>query len=183
MPRSEAPQRPAAAAAVFAPSSIAEKRSRSSAALSGAERWYAKRVSKTTSGEGWGVLIRGKLPPCELERNAGAELPTPRLNKVLADALQVNPPPLVRGRQVRLRYAHQGGRYPPLVVVHGGQAERLPAHYKRYLENAFREALKLKGTPVRLVFKTGDNPFKGRRNQLTERQQTKRKRLMKHVKR
>ncbi len=80
-------------------------------------------------------------------RNAGVELATPRLNKVLADALAVNPPPLIRGRQVRLRYAHQGGRYPPLIVVHGNQADRLPAHYKRYLENAFREALRLRGTP------------------------------------
>ena len=111
-------------------------------------------------------------------RNAGAELPTPRLNKVLADALQVNPPPLVRGRQVRLRYAHQGGRYPPLVVVHGGQAERLPAHYKRYLENAFREALKLKGTPVRVELRTGENPYGGRRNKLTPRQAQHRRRML-----
>ena len=73
--------------------------------------------------------------------------------------MQVNPPPLVRGRQVRLRYAHQGGRYPPVIVVHGTQAQRLPDHYKRYLENAFREALKLKGTPVRVELRTGDNPF------------------------
>ena len=111
-------------------------------------------------------------------KNAGAELPTPRLNQVLADALQVNPPPLVRGRQVRLRYAHQGGRYPPLVVVHGGQAERLPAHYKRYLENAFREALKLKGTPVRVELRTGENPYGGRRNKLTPRQAQHRRRML-----
>jgi GTP-binding protein len=111
-------------------------------------------------------------------KNAGAELPTPRLNKVLMDALQVNPPPLVRGRQVRLRYAHQGGRYPPVVVVHGGQAERLPAHYKRYLENAFREALKLKGTPVRVELRTGENPYGGRRNKLTPRQAQHRRRML-----
>jgi GTP-binding protein len=111
-------------------------------------------------------------------KNAGAELPTPLLNKVLADALQVNPPPLVRGRQVRLRYAHQGGRYPPLIVVHGGQAERLPAHYKRYLENAFREALKLRGTPVRVELRTGENPYGGRRNKLTPRQAQHRRRML-----
>ena len=58
-------------------------------------------------------------------KNAGVELATPRLTRVLEDALQVNPPPLVRGRQVRLRYAHQGGRYPPLIVVHGTQARAL----------------------------------------------------------
>jgi GTP-binding protein len=68
-------------------------------------------------------------------------------------------------------------------VIHGNQTEHVPDEYRRYLINRFRKAFKLKGTPVRLVFKTGENPYKGRRNQLTERQQTKRKRLMKHVKR
>jgi GTP-binding protein len=111
-------------------------------------------------------------------RNAGAEFPTPRLNKVLADALAVNPPPLIRGRQVRLRYAHQGGRFPPLIVVHGNQAERLPAHYKKYLENAFREALKLRGTPVRVELRTGENPYGGRRNPLTPRQARHRRRML-----
>jgi GTPase len=111
-------------------------------------------------------------------RNAGVELATPRLNKVLADALAVNPPPLVRGRQVRLRYAHQGGRYPPLIVVHGNQAERLPAHYKRYLENAFREALRLRGTPVRVELRTGENPYGGRRNPLTPSQARHRRRML-----
>jgi len=110
-------------------------------------------------------------------KNAGAELATPRLTRVLEDATQVNPPPLVRSRQVRLRYAHQGGRYPPVIVVHGTQAQRLPDHYKRYLENAFREALKLKGTPVRVELRTTDNPFAGRRNKLTPRQAKHRKRI------
>jgi GTP-binding protein len=111
-------------------------------------------------------------------RSAGAEFTTPRLNRVLEDATAANPPPLVRGRQARLRYAHQGGRYPPLIVVHGGQAERLPDHYKRYLENSFRIALKLTGTPVRVELRTGENPFAGRRNTLTPRQKkTKRRQL------
>jgi GTP-binding protein len=126
-------------------------------------------------GSGIAELIRAALVAY---RNAGVELATPRLNRVLEDALQVNPPPLVRGRQVRLRYAHQGGRYPPIVVVHGGQAQRLPDHYKRYLENAFREALRLKGTPVRVELRTGENPFGGRRNKLTPRQAKHRKRML-----
>jgi GTP-binding protein len=100
------------------------------------------------------------------------------LTRVLEDATQVNPPPLVRGRQVRLRYAHQGGRYPPLIVVHGTQAQRLPDHYKRYLENAFREALRLKGTPVRVELRTTENPFAGRRNTLTPRQAKHRRRML-----
>jgi GTP-binding protein len=113
-------------------------------------------------------------------KSAGAEIATPRLNQVLADALAANPPPVVRGRQVRLRYAHQGGRYPPLIVVYGNQAQRLPAHYKRYLENAFREALRLRGTPVRVELRTGDNPYAGKRNVLTPRQAKRKRRLLRH---
>jgi GTP-binding protein len=115
-------------------------------------------------------------------RSAGAEFTTPRLNRVLEDAMLANPPPVVRGRQVRLRYAHQGGRYPPLIVVHGGQAERLPDHYKRYLENSFRTALKLTGTPVRVALRTGDNPFAGKRNTLTPRQKKSKRRLLRNKK-
>ena len=126
-------------------------------------------------GSGIAELIKAALVAY---KNAGVELATPRLTRVLEDATQVNPPPLVRGRQARLRYAHQGGRYPPLIVVHGTQAQRLPEHYKRYLENAFREALKLKGTPVRVELRTTENPFAGRRNKLTPRQAKHRRRML-----
>src|SRR5918993_2102136 len=126
-------------------------------------------------GSGIAELVKAALVGY---KNAGVELATPRLTRVLEDALQVNPPPLVRGRQVRLRYAHQGGRYPPVIVVHGTQAERLPDHYKRYLENAFREVLKLKGTPVRVELRTTENPFAGRRNKMTPRQAKSRRRML-----
>jgi GTP-binding protein len=126
-------------------------------------------------GSGIAELIKAALVGY---KNAGVELATPRLTRVLEDAIQVNPPPLVRGRQVRLRYAHQGGRYPPLIIVHGTQAQRLPDHYKRYLENAFREALRLKGTPVRVELRTTENPFAGRRNTLTPRQAKHRRRML-----
>ncbi len=119
----------------------------------------------------------------QAEAAAGRALPTPQLNDVLRDAVAAHPPPVVRGRRVRLRYAHQGGRRPPLIVVHGSQANRLPAHYRRYLINTFRKAFDLIGTPIRLELKQGDNPFAGRRNPLTPRQQRKRERLLKHVKR
>ena len=102
---------------------------------------------------------------------------------MLEDAVNEHQPPLVRGRRIRLRYAHQGGRNPPVIVVHGNQTERLPEAYRRYLINRFRKVFKLKGTPVRLQLKTGANPFKGRRNKLTPRQERKRKRMMKHAKR
>ncbi len=112
---------------------------------------------------------------------AGSDIPTPTLNAILERAVEAHPPPVVRGRQVRLRYAHQGGRYPPRIVVHGSQAARLPAHYRRYLENSFRAALKLEGTPVRVELKSGGNPFAGRRNVLTPRQIKRRKRVIRHA--
>ncbi|HUO81727.1 MAG TPA: ribosome biogenesis GTPase Der [Gammaproteobacteria bacterium] len=110
-------------------------------------------------------------------------LPTPELNRVLEQAVAEHAPPMLRGRRIRLRYAHQGGRNPPLIVVHGTQAERLPAAYRRYLVNRFRAAFDLAGTPLRIELKSGANPFAGRRNKLTPRQERKRKRLKRHVKR
>ncbi|MDX2456326.1 MAG: ribosome biogenesis GTPase Der [Gammaproteobacteria bacterium] len=114
--------------------------------------------------------------------SAMRELPTPALTAILEKIVQAHQPPLVRGRRIKLRYAHQGGRNPPLVVIHGNQTERVPATYKRYLENAFRAAMKLSGTPIRIEFKTGTNPYKGRRNKLTGRQVKRKSRLMRHVK-
>ena len=113
---------------------------------------------------------------------ATKDLPTNRLTEELEKAVEAHAPPLVRGRRIKLRYAHQGGRNPPVIVIHGNQTEGLPDAYRRFLANRFRKVFRLKGTPVRMVFKTSDNPFKGRRNKLTPRQQQKRERLMKHVK-
>ncbi|HUP92376.1 MAG TPA: ribosome biogenesis GTPase Der [Solimonas sp.] len=110
------------------------------------------------------------------------DLPTPELNRVLAIAVEKHAPPAVLGRRIKLRYAHQGGRNPPNIVVHGNQTEKLPDSYKRYLANRFREAFKLTGVPLTLSFKTGDNPFKGRKNELSGRQVKKKRRLMSRVK-
>jgi GTP-binding protein len=90
------------------------------------------------------------------------DLPTPELTRVLEAAIRQHQPPLVRGRRIRLRYAHQGGRNPPVIVVHGGQAERTPADYRRYLVNCFREAFRLHGTPVRVEFRSEANPYAAR---------------------
>ena len=98
------------------------------------------------------------------------EMQTSELTRVLEAAIRQHQPPLVRGRRIRLRYAHQGGRNPPVIVVHGAQAERTPEDYRRYLVNCYREAFKLKGTPVRVDFRSEDNPFAGRRDKLTPRQ-------------
>ena len=95
---------------------------------------------------------------------AGREMPTPELNRILEQALVAHSPPLVGGRRIRLRYAHQGGRHPPVVVIHGSRPDLLPGHYRRYLANSFRKAFRLEGAPLRLEFKSGGNPFAGRRN-------------------
>ena len=95
---------------------------------------------------------------------AGREMPTPELNRILEQALVAHSPPLVGGRRIRLRYAHQGGRHPPVVVIHGSRPDLLPGHYRRYLANVFRKAFRLEGAPLRLEFKSGGNPFAGRRN-------------------
>ena len=114
---------------------------------------------------------------------AMVDMSTPVLTRILKEAIASHQPPLVRGRRIKLKYAHQGGRNPPTVVIHGVQTDSLPGAYKRYLINYFRTQLELQGTPVKLVLKSAENPFKGQKNKLTERQQKKRKRLVKHNKR
>ncbi len=111
------------------------------------------------------------------------DLKTSELTRILERAVMEHQPPMVRGRRIKLRYAHQGGKNPPLIVIHGTQAEAVPATYHRYLVNRFRKAFDLYGTPVRVEFRSGDNPFAGRRNKLTPRQERKRKRMVKFTKR
>nr|WP_298410549.1 ribosome biogenesis GTPase Der [uncultured Halomonas sp.] len=84
---------------------------------------------------------------------------TNRLTTLLQDAVSEHQPPLVHGRRIKLRMAHQGGSNPPIIVVHGNQTNALPEAYKRYLTNTFRKVLKIRGTPVRFEFRSGDNPF------------------------
>ena len=130
-----------------------------------------------------GTAVGDLLPAVERAYKAAMrDLSTTELTRELESAVTAHPPPMVRGRRIRLRYAHQGGRNPPVIVIHGNQTERVPEAYRRYLINRFRKAFKLKGTPVRLSFKTGENPYKGRRNKLTPRQERRRKRLIKHAK-
>jgi GTP-binding protein len=130
-----------------------------------------------------GTAVGDLLPAVERAYSAATrDLSTTELTRELEAAVMEHPTPLVRGRRIRLRYAHQGGRNPPVIVIHGNQTVKLPESYRRYLINRFRKAFKLKGTPVRLVFKTGKNPYEGKRNKLTPRQERKRARLMKRVK-
>lgn len=109
-------------------------------------------------------------------------LGTNRLTRILEDAVAEHSPPMVRGRRIKLRYAHAGGRNPPVIVIHGTQTSEVPQHYTRYLEKTFRRVLELHGTPVRIEYRSGENPYAGRTNKLTTRQLAKKRRLMKHVK-
>ena len=136
-----------------------------------------RRYLSALHGSGIAEVVESAMRAYE---SAGRQVSTPRLNDILSQATMAHPPPIVRGRRVRLRYAHQGGRYPPLIVIHGSQAERIPARYRRYLENCYRRALKLIGTPVKIELRTGENPFAGRRNRLTPRQVKRRKRVIRH---
>ncbi|MDP8162074.1 ribosome biogenesis GTPase Der [Pasteurella skyensis] len=113
---------------------------------------------------------------------ATQKMTTSMLTRVLKIAADDHQPPLVNGRRVKLKYAHPGGYNPPIIVVHGNQVEKLADSYKRYLSNYFRKSLKIIGTPIRIQFQEGDNPFAGKRNKLTPNQLRKRKRLMKFIK-
>jgi GTP-binding protein len=113
---------------------------------------------------------------------ATRSLSTPRLTRILEDAVSTHPPPMVNSRRVKLRYAHAGGQNPPVVVVHGTQTAALPASYQRYLEKTFRRELDLHGTPIRIELRSGENPYAGKRNKLTQRQVERRRRMMSHIK-
>src|SRR5512139_1131779 len=91
------------------------------------------------------------------------EMRTPQLTRVLEKAMEAHQPPLVKGRRIKLRYAHQGGRNPPRIVIHGNQTEATPDAYRRYLSNTFRQAFDLYACPVVLELRSDANPF-GRRD-------------------
>lgn len=110
------------------------------------------------------------------------KLGTNRLTRILQDAVTEHQPPMVRGRRIKLRYAHAGGQNPPVIVIHGNQTDEVPSHYTRYLEKIFRKALDLHGTPVKIEYRSGENPYAGKKNKLSARQVAKKRRLMKHVK-
>jgi GTP-binding protein len=99
--------------------------------------------------------------------SAMVKMSTPDLTRMLEEAVQVHQPPLVHGRRVKLRYAHQGGQNPPIVIIHGRQVDKVPDIYTRYLIKFFRKWLKLQGTPLRVQFKKGKNPYEGEKSKDT----------------
>ncbi len=114
---------------------------------------------------------------------ARLDVQTHELNTILEAAVAAHSPPAVQGRRIKLRYAHKVADRPPTILIHGNQTQAVPDSYTRYLENRFRDALALVGVPVRVKYKTGHNPFAGRRNELSLRQRKRRERVMKHARR
>ena len=111
-----------------------------------------------------------------------SEIKTGVLSKIIEEAVKNHSPPLVRGRRIKLRFAHIGNRNPLTILIYGNQVESIPKSYGRYLENFIREKLKLSGTPIKLIYRQNDNPYAGRKNKLSKRQVVKRKRLLNYAK-
>ena len=107
-------------------------------------------------GTGVGELARDAIRGYEGSMRA---MPTPELTRTLERALEAHQPPLVKGRRIKLRYAHQGGRNPPRIVIHGNQTASVPESFRRYLANVFRERFDLYATPVAIEFRTDANPY------------------------
>ena len=114
---------------------------------------------------------------------ATRQLTSSDLTRTLEQAYEGYQPPLVRGHAPKLRYAHPGGSNPPTIVIHGSRTKHIAPAYRRYLEGFFRKRYKLEGTPVRIDFKDGENPFAGKKNVLTDSQKQKRQRMIRNAKR
>ncbi len=142
--------------------------------------YAARHFISAKHGSGLGELTQTIV---KAHRSATRDISSHELTEALHAAYEAYQPPLVQGRASKLRYAHQGGKLPPRIVIHGSRVRTLAESYKRYLENFFRKRFRLVGTPVRLEFREGANPYEGRSNPLTERQKKKRQRLIRHVKR
>jgi len=141
--------------------------------------WLPLRRISALHGTGVGHLLSAVD---EVYAAGGFEFSTSVLTRLVRNLIESHPAPAVRGRQIKIKMATHAGGHPPAVVIHGNQLKSLPASYKRYLENSLREALNLVGNPIRLEFRDSDNPFSGRRNVLTRRQQAHRGRVIKRRK-
>src|SRR5256885_4250456 len=111
-------------------------------------------------GSGVGELMQSTVRAYEAAMRG---MPTRELTRTLEHALGVHQPPLVRGRRIKLRYAHQGGRNPPRIVIHGNQTASVPEAYTRYLANVFRKTYDLFATPVFIEYRTDANPYERER--------------------
>lgn len=109
--------------------------------------------------------------------SANKALHTNVLTKMLQDIVSDHAPPVINNRRIKLRYAHAGGHNPPIIVIHGKQTEKVPAHYIRYLEKSFRKAFKMEGTPIRIELKSDGNPFTKKDEDLSPRKVARNRRV------
>ncbi len=122
--------------------------------------WASLHFISALRGTGLQSLMRSVVAA---ERAAFSRLPTPRLTRALRAAVERQGPPRAGNLRPKLRYAHQGGSNPPVVVIHGNALQHVPDSYRRYLEGWFRDQFDLQGTPLRIEFRSGSNPFANRR--------------------
>jgi len=141
--------------------------------------WAKQVFISALHGSGLRELMRAVV---RAHAAATKELSSSELTKTLERAYEGYQPPLVRGHAPKLRFAHPGGSNPPTIVIHGSRTKHIAPAYQRYLENFFRKRFKLEGTPVRISFRDGENPFAGKKNVLTEAQVRKRRRMIKRFK-
>ena len=107
---------------------------------------------------------------------------TSLLNKLLDKFIKLSAPPSVGGRLLKFKHIHFSGVCPTTFVINANQDKKIPDNYKKYLENSFRKELSLESVQLKLIFKKSVNPYKDKKNQLNNRQEKKRKRLIKHKK-
>jgi GTP-binding protein len=142
--------------------------------------WARQVFISALHGSGIGELMKAVN---RAHASANHKFTSSELTRAVEAAYQAYQPPLVRGHTPKLRYAHAGGANPPTIIIHGSRTREIADGYRRYLENFFRKRYRLEGTPVRIEFRESENPFAGKRNELTEGQQRKRQRLIRHAKR
>jgi GTP-binding protein len=141
--------------------------------------WSKRVFISALHGSGLRELMRAVV---RAHAAATKELGSSELTKTLERAYEGYQPPLVRGHAPKLRFAHPGGSNPPTIVIHGSRTKHIAPAYRRYLENFFRQRFKLEGTPIRISFRDGENPYAGKKNVLTEGQMRKRQRMIREMK-
>jgi GTP-binding protein len=143
--------------------------------------WAKQVYISALHGSGMSELMRAVV---RAYAAATKVLVSSELTKTLEKAYESYQPPLVNGHAPKLRFAHPGGTNPPTIVIHGSRTKHIAPAYQRYLENFFRKRYRLEGTPIRITFREGENPYAGRKKVLTKEQQKKaRRRLSDLIKR
>ncbi|HET9031617.1 MAG TPA: ribosome biogenesis GTPase Der [Dokdonella sp.] len=142
--------------------------------------WAKQLTISALHGSGIGELMKSVN---RAHASANKKLTASDLTRALEAAYAAYQPPLVRGHAPKLRYAHPGGSNPPTIIIHGSRTKHLAESYRRYLENFLRKRYKLEGTPIRIDFREGENPYAGKKNVLSEGQQKQRQRMIRSTKR